>query len=114
MGRIQVEGASIMLIGEPNVGKSSLLNALLGGEDRAIVTDIPGTTRDLLEEGVYIAGLPIKLIDTAGLRDTDDKVEREGIRRAENKMASSDLVLLLVDGSDSSISFESYAFKKMY
>jgi len=111
MGRIQVEGASIMLIGEPNVGKSSLLNALLG-EDRAIVTDIPGTTRDLLEEGVYIAGLPIKLIDTAGLRDTDDKVEKEGIRRAESKMASSDLVLLLVDGSDSSISFESYAFKK--
>jgi tRNA modification GTPase len=111
VGRIQVEGASIMLVGEPNVGKSSLLNSLLG-EDRAIVTDIPGTTRDLLEEGVYIAGLPVKLIDTAGLRDTDDRVEQEGIRRAQDKMGSADLVLLLVDGSDCPVSFDSYAFGK--
>lgn len=111
IGRIQVEGASIMLVGEPNVGKSSLLNSLLG-EDRAIVTDIPGTTRDLLEEGVFIAGLPVKLIDTAGLRNTEDKVEQEGIRRAEGKMACADLVLLLVDGTSSENFFDSYAFEK--
>lgn len=97
-GRIQVEGACITLVGEPNAGKSSLLNALLG-EDRAIVTHIPGTTRDLIEEGLFIDGMPVRLIDTAGLRATSDLVEQEGIRRAENKMDHSDLVLLLFDGS---------------
>lgn len=111
VGRIQVEGASIMLVGEPNVGKSSLLNSLLG-EDRAIVTDIPGTTRDILEEGVFIAGLPVRLIDTAGLRDTDDKIEQEGIRRAESKMSNADLVLLLIDGSHASVSLDSLVFDK--
>ncbi|MCW9049972.1 MAG: tRNA uridine-5-carboxymethylaminomethyl(34) synthesis GTPase MnmE, partial [Deltaproteobacteria bacterium] len=97
-GRLLSEGASIMLVGQPNVGKSSLLNSLLG-EDRAIVTSVPGTTRDLIEEGVSIDGLPVRLIDTAGLRETEDIVELEGIRRAKGKMLSADLVLLLVDSS---------------
>ncbi len=88
-----------MLVGEPNVGKSSLLNTLLG-EERAIVTDIPGTTRDLLEEGFFIDGLPVRVIDSAGLRLTDDPVEKEGIRRAERRMADADLVLLLVDSTN--------------
>lgn len=98
-GRIQAEGASIILAGEPNVGKSSLLNALLG-EDRAIVTSVPGTTRDFLEEGVYIGDVPVRLIDTAGLRVTEDPIENEGIRRAKEKLKEADLVLLLID-SDS-------------
>lgn len=97
-GRVFVEGASILLIGRPNAGKSSLLNALLG-EDRAIVTDIPGTTRDLLEEGLTIGGIPVRLIDTAGFRASVDPVELEGVRRASDKIHSADLVLLLVDGS---------------
>lgn len=97
-GRVLFEGLSVLLIGRPNVGKSSLLNALLG-ENRAIVTDIPGTTRDTLEEGVTIAGIPVRLIDTAGFRQSDDPVEMEGVRRAREKIATADLVLLLVDGS---------------
>ncbi|MDT8420913.1 MAG: tRNA uridine-5-carboxymethylaminomethyl(34) synthesis GTPase MnmE [Desulfuromonadales bacterium] len=97
-GRVFVEGASILLIGRPNAGKSSLLNALLG-EERAIVTDIPGTTRDTLEEGLTIGGIPVRLIDTAGFRDSCDPVELEGVRRAKEKILSADLVLLLVDGS---------------
>ncbi|PLY04644.1 MAG: tRNA uridine-5-carboxymethylaminomethyl(34) synthesis GTPase MnmE [Desulfuromonas sp.] len=97
-GRILTEGASILLVGQPNVGKSSLLNCLLG-EDRAIVTNVPGTTRDLLEEGLSIDGIPVRLIDTAGLRESQDSIEREGIRRAEQKLSSADLVLFLVDGS---------------
>lgn len=97
-GRVLSDGASIMLVGRPNVGKSSLLNKLLG-EERAIVTDIPGTTRDLLEEGVVIDGIPVRLIDTAGLRQTEDPVESEGVLRAINKMSTADLVLMLVDSS---------------
>lgn len=97
-GRVFSEGAQILLVGQPNVGKSSLLNALLG-EQRAIVTDVPGTTRDLLEEGLVINGVPVRLIDTAGLHDSADLVEKEGIRRAQSRLASADLVLLLVDSS---------------
>lgn len=97
-GKVFLEGVSILLIGRPNSGKSSLLNALLG-EERAIVTDIPGTTRDTLEEGLTIGGLPVRLIDTAGFRHSDDLVEMEGVRRANEKIGSADLVLLLVDGS---------------
>lgn len=97
-GRVLLEGASILLVGRPNVGKSSLLNRLLG-EERAIVTDVPGTTRDLLEEGITIAGLPVRLVDTAGLRQTEDPVEMEGVFRARNKIDQADLVLFLVDGS---------------
>ncbi|NOY12736.1 MAG: tRNA uridine-5-carboxymethylaminomethyl(34) synthesis GTPase MnmE, partial [Deltaproteobacteria bacterium] len=97
-GRVLLEGASILLVGRPNVGKSSLLNRLLG-EERAIVTDVPGTTRDLLEEGITIAGVPVRLVDTAGLRQTEDPVEMEGVFRARNKIDQADLVLFLVDGS---------------
>lgn len=97
-GRLYAEGVSLLLLGKPNVGKSSLMNALLG-EDRAIVTDIAGTTRDLLEEGLVINGLPVRLIDSAGLRDSADPVERVGVGRARAKIATSDLVLLLMDGS---------------
>lgn len=97
-GKLLTEGASILLIGRPNSGKSSLLNSLLG-EDRAIVTDIPGTTRDLLEEGITLAGVPVKLVDTAGLRQSSDPVEMEGVRRAKQKIVQADLVLLLIDGS---------------
>lgn len=97
-GRVLVDGASILLVGQPNVGKSSLLNSLLG-EDRAIVTNIPGTTRDILEEGLNIDGIPLRLIDTAGLRQTDDVVELEGVRRALKKMSTADLILFLVDSS---------------
>lgn len=97
-GKVFLEGLSILLIGRPNAGKSSLLNALLG-EERAIVTDIPGTTRDTLEEGLTIGGVPVRLIDTAGFRESDDLVEMEGVRRAGEKIVSSDLVLLLIDGS---------------
>lgn len=97
-GRLYSEGVSLLLLGKPNVGKSSLMNALLG-ENRAIVTDIEGTTRDLLEEGLLVNGLPVRLVDTAGIRESSDPIEREGVVRARNRIASSDLVLLLIDGS---------------
>ena len=97
-GRILSDGLSILLVGKPNVGKSSLLNFILG-EERAIVTDIPGTTRDILEEGIVINDIPVRIFDTAGLRSSDDPVEMEGIRRAHKKISEVDLVLLLVDSS---------------
>ena len=99
-GRILREGLSLLILGRPNVGKSSLMNALLG-EARAIVTPIPGTTRDTLEENLVLAGVPLRLIDSAGVRDTEDVVEREGVRRAREKASAADLVLLVVDGSES-------------
>ncbi|QVL57649.1 MAG: tRNA uridine-5-carboxymethylaminomethyl(34) synthesis GTPase MnmE [Simkaniaceae bacterium] len=89
-------GFSLCLIGAPNVGKSSLMNALTGKE-RAIVTHIPGTTRDVLEEEVQIAGLNFRLIDTAGIRETDEIVEKEGIRRSEKAAKEADLVLVVYD-----------------
>ncbi len=95
-GRTLREGLSILLLGRPNVGKSSLLNALLG-EARAIVTPIPGTTRDTLEEPLLLDGFPIRLIDSAGVRLTDDPVEEEGVRRAKEKIRHSDLILLVLD-----------------
>jgi tRNA modification GTPase len=97
-GRILREGLAIAIVGKPNVGKSSLLNALLR-ENRAIVTEIPGTTRDTLEEGLDLNGLAVRLIDTAGIRETTDVVEREGISRSERAIALSDLVLVVLDGS---------------
>lgn len=97
-GRLLREGVSVLILGRPNVGKSSLLNALLG-EARAIVTEIPGTTRDTVEEHLILGGLPLRLVDTAGVRDTVDPIEREGVRRAREKAAAADLVLLVVDGS---------------
>ncbi len=97
-GRILREGLAVLILGRPNVGKSSLLNALLG-ETRAIVTDIAGTTRDTIEENLVLGGIPLRLIDTAGIRDSLDPVESEGVRRARGKAESADLVLLVVDGS---------------
>jgi len=97
-GRLVREGATVAIVGRPNVGKSTLLNALLG-EDRAIVTPIPGTTRDTVEEVAGIGGIPVRLIDTAGLRDPDDPVESEGVRRTRKAADRADLLLLLVDRS---------------
>lgn len=96
-GRVLREGLAVLIVGRPNVGKSSLLNALLG-EARAIVTAVPGTTRDLIEEQLHLDGLPLRLIDTAGIRDSDDLVEQEGIRRTHERLASADQILLVIDG----------------
>ncbi len=98
IGRIAREGVRAVIIGKPNAGKSSLMNAILG-EGRVIVTDVPGTTRDTVEESASLGGIPIVLVDTAGLRDTDDKVEKIGIERTEQAIASADLVILVLDGS---------------
>jgi tRNA modification GTPase len=92
------EGITAVIVGEPNVGKSSLLNHL-SGKEVAIVTDIPGTTRDVLRDYVLIDGMPMHIIDTAGLRDSDDVVELEGIRRAYHEMEKADLVLYVTDAS---------------
>lgn len=93
------EGMRIALIGQPNAGKSSLLNQL-AGEDRAIVTDIAGTTRDVLRAEIQIDGLPVHIIDTAGLRHSDDPIEQEGIRRAWLEIEQADVILLLQDDRD--------------
>jgi tRNA modification GTPase len=97
-GRLIREGAQVAIVGAPNVGKSSLFNALLKA-DRAIVTDVPGTTRDMLSERANIAGLSIGLIDTAGVRDTRDAIEREGVTRTMDAVQVADLLLVLVDRS---------------
>lgn len=97
-GRIEDEGLRVVLCGRPNAGKSSLLNALIGGE-RAIVTDIPGTTRDTLTESVQMEGLKVCLTDTAGLRETGDAVERIGVQRARKALDEADVRVLVLDGS---------------
>ena len=97
-GRALREGLRAAIVGRPNVGKSSLMNALLG-ESRVIVTEIPGTTRDVVEDAVNIGGIPVILADTAGLRDTEDVVENAGVERARAMMNRADLVLLVMDGS---------------
>ena len=97
-GRIEEEGLRVALGGRPNAGKSSLLNALLGG-DRAIVTDIPGTTRDTLTEAVQMHGLRVLLTDTAGLRETGDAVERIGVARAQKALGEADVRVLVLDSS---------------
>ncbi len=95
-GKIIREGALVVIAGRPNVGKSSLLNLLLQ-EERALVADIPGTTRDTVEETVSINGIPVHLIDTAGIRQHDDSVEELGIKRAKEKIEQADLILFLID-----------------
>jgi len=97
-GRILREGISVLIVGKPNAGKSSLLNCLLK-ENRAIVTHIPGTTRDVIEESINLGGLAVRLLDTAGIRHTDDVVEREGISRTLDKIPLADLVLFVLDAS---------------
>ena len=98
-GRLITEGVNVAILGKPNVGKSSLLNALVG-TTRAIVTDIPGTTRDTIEETVNINGIPLKLIDTAGIRQTDDIVEQHGVERSKATLDSAELLLLMFDASE--------------
>jgi len=99
-GRLLREGLRLVIAGRPNVGKSSLLNRLLR-QERAIVTDIPGTTRDVITESMSLAGLPVCLVDTAGLRLPGDQVEVLGVRRTQEELAAADLVLYVVDVSDS-------------
>lgn len=98
-GKILREGLATAIIGRPNVGKSSLLNNLLR-EEKAIVTDIAGTTRDVIEEYVNIKGVPLKLIDTAGIRETDDVVEQIGVERSKKALSEADLVLLVLNSSE--------------
>ncbi len=98
-GRVMRDGISVLIVGKPNAGKSSLLNCLLN-ENRAIVTHIPGTTRDIIEETVSFDGLSVRLLDTAGIRHTDDFVEQEGISRALAKIPQADLILAVFDASN--------------
>lgn len=97
-GRVMKEGISTVILGRPNAGKSSLMN-LLSGADRAIVTDIAGTTRDILTEHIRLAGLSLNLTDTAGIRESEDIVERIGVERARKAAEEADLLLLVIDGS---------------
>jgi len=97
-GRVVRDGARLVLVGRPNVGKSLLFNRLLE-EDRAIVTEVAGTTRDTLEEDLVLDGIPVRLIDTAGLREVRDAVEREGVSRAKRALEQADLVLFVLDGA---------------
>lgn len=97
-GKIFKEGIKTVILGKPNVGKSSLMNFLLN-ENRAIVTEVPGTTRDTIEEYVNIKGIPLRIIDTAGIRDTEDKVEKIGVEKALSKVDEADLVMMLFDSS---------------
>lgn len=98
-GRIIQEGLSVAIVGRPNVGKSTLMNALLK-EERVIVTPVPGTTRDTVEDMVSLRNIPVKFIDTAGIREHRDLVEKEGIKRSREAIARADLVLFVVDGSE--------------
>lgn len=95
-GRILREGLRVAIVGKPNVGKSSLLNSLLY-EDRAIVTNIPGTTRDIIEENLDVRGIPVVITDTAGIRDTDDLVEKIGVERSKMSIENSDLIFFVLD-----------------
>ncbi len=117
-GRVLRDGIRVVIAGEPNVGKSSLLNSLLH-EDRAIVTNVPGTTRDVIEESVTWHGLRVTLVDTAGMRDTTDPVELEGIRRSREAQDQADIVLYVFDGTQlteadwANVRFPSLAHKQL-
>ncbi|ABZ83653.1 tRNA modification GTPase trme [Heliomicrobium modesticaldum Ice1] len=99
-GRVLREGWRTVIVGRPNVGKSSLMNALLD-EQRAIVTEIPGTTRDAIEEYIDLGGIPLRIVDTAGIRETEDVVERIGVEKTREYLEKADLALVVLDGSDS-------------
>ncbi len=109
-GRMLRDGIGAALVGSPNVGKSSLLNLLLGS-DRAIVTEIPGTTRDVIEEKLDLGGIPIRIMDTAGIRETSDTVEKIGVERSYRSMEESDVIFWVVDATRD-ISEEEQAFRK--
>lgn len=98
MGRIIREGVEAVILGKPNVGKSSLLNLLLM-EERAIVTDIPGTTRDTVEEYMNLGGIPVKIVDTAGIRETGDKVEKIGVEKSRKCAEAADIIFMMIDAS---------------
>ncbi|WP_377887206.1 tRNA uridine-5-carboxymethylaminomethyl(34) synthesis GTPase MnmE [Alkalihalobacillus sp. R86527] len=98
-GKILREGLSTVIVGRPNVGKSSLLNSLVH-ENKAIVTDVPGTTRDVIEEYVNVRGVPLRLVDTAGIRETEDLVERIGVERSRERLKQADLILLVLNHND--------------
>jgi tRNA modification GTPase len=98
VGRLMREGLQVAIVGPPNAGKSSLLNALLG-EERAIVSEIPGTTRDTIEESIAIDGVPIRLVDTAGIRAHADRIESDGIARTERALSAARIALVVIDGS---------------
>ena len=98
-GKVYREGISVVIAGRPNVGKSSLMNAFLN-EDRSIVTSIPGTTRDTIEEGLNLNGLTIKIVDTAGIRESNGLVEQEGIKRTQKAIEGAGLIIFLLDGSE--------------
>jgi tRNA modification GTPase len=107
------EGLRVVIVGHPNAGKSSLLN-YLSGEQTAIVSDQPGTTRDVLKEDILIDGMPLRLIDTAGLRDSSDQIEAEGVRRAFNEVSQADRVLLVVDASETETDLERHELVKKF
>ena len=109
IGRILRDGLQIVIVGKPNAGKSSLLN-LLSGQDAAIVTEVAGTTRDILREQIDIDGLAVELVDTAGLRDDPDTIEAEGIRRARRALAAADAALWIQDASDAEAALGDQAF----
>lgn len=98
IGRLMREGLAVAIVGPPNAGKSSLLNALLGS-DRAIVSELPGTTRDTIEESIAIDGIPVRLVDTAGIRTHADRIETEGIERTERALRASRVAIVVIDGS---------------
>ena len=97
-GKMLKEGINTVIVGKPNAGKSSLLNKLIG-EDRAIVTNVAGTTRDTLEETISLGGITLNMIDTAGIRNTEDVVEKIGVEKAKNVSKDADLILYVVDSS---------------
>lgn len=101
-GRLLNEGLKVVISGKPNAGKSSLLN-LLAGSDSAIVSDIPGTTRDVLREKIQIQGVPLHIVDTAGLREASDVIEQEGVRRAQKEMQQADILLTVIDATTDAV-----------
>lgn len=109
-GKILREGLSTVIVGRPNVGKSSLLNSLVH-ENKAIVTDIPGTTRDVIEEYVNVRGVPLRLLDTAGIRETEDIVERIGVEKSRQVLKEADLILLVLNYSDELTAEDENIFK---